>query len=416
VCGLTETLDRLTHQAHSELDNVAETLFFIGDGLQRAGIDGCFNLLTPQRWKPENLLSLGREAVRWSIQLSKLLSPDQAQLAWQELRNKLEVFILVKNLPAILRLPSDRFVPLPELLEKSYSVSPFASLWAVEGLGHYYADIYWQHKGVPRGLLLEENAPVPEKSLLMLHAGMGLAFADRMLGTLTSQASPKEVRSALEDFLFLCRTNARAGYLGAAIESLGLVTRDFYPDLLSRVEQQLIQIGAEFLGNFWHGVGRALYFSREYFLPFLRTVWSGIDRETTSARDRLSATAGLSWAVTLVNMRQPSTMESILRSYIEHSDLTAGFTNGAVSAILVRADCTPDASFTSSFVDHRPNDQELLAEWELLITGPSRRALDIYYPILKQQGALDQVFRYQDLPALVSSLQRNNYQPRAVTD
>jgi hypothetical protein len=402
--------DILSHQAQSELGTITQTLFFMGDGLQRAATDGFFDLLRPQTWMPGNILRLGSDALRQGVQLSRILLPDQANLAWQELKNKLEVFILVKNLESILHLPTGQFIPLPQLVEKAYTVSPFSALWAVEGLGHYYTDMYWKTKGVPHGLLSEEQAPVPPKSLLMLHAGMGLAFADRLLGNLTSQATGDQVRSTLEYFLTLCRNNSRPGYLGAAIESLGLVTRDFYSDLVQRVEQQLRQIAPEFLGFFWHGVGRALYFSREYFMPVLRTVWSGVDTEVSNASDRLSAMAGLTWAVTLVNMRQPAIMENMVRSYIENSDLTEGFTNGVMSSIIMRADTTPDASFTSTFYQHRPraNDPRLAATWQNRIAIPAQVALHTYYPVLQQHHALDQVFRYQDLAALCAYLQQHN--------
>jgi hypothetical protein len=404
--ALPEVLDVLTHQAHRELDTVSETLFFMGDGLQRAAVDVFFNLFRQQTWTPGNVFRVSCDTVNRSLQLARLLLPDQAHLAWQELRNKLDVFILVKNLSSVLGLPSDRFLPLPELVAKAYAVSHFSSLWAVEGLGHYYADIYWERRGVPQGLLSEEQAPVPAKSLLMLHAGIGLSFADRLLGTLTSQASPDQVRGVLEYFLILCRSNSRKGYLGAAVESLGLVTRDFYPDLLPLVEQQLRQVGPEFTGYFWHGVGRALYFSREHFLPVLQTVWSSVDTEAINAPDRLNAMAGLSWAITLVNMCQPAIMENSVRLYLEHSDLADGFTNGVISAIIMRTDTTPDAPFTPAFYQHRTNpyDRELAVCWERLIRRPSEIALDTYYPVLRQHGALDEIFHYQDQESLVSQL------------
>lgn len=409
-CALTDTLDLLTNQAHREFDNATEALFYIGDGLQRAAIDGCFNLFRGQTWTPSHLLRLSAEAVRQTVHFSRLLFPNQTRLAWQELRNKLEVFILVRNLPSILGLPSDRLVPLPELVAKAYAVSPFAALWAVEGLGHYYADMYWTHRGVPSGLLLEEQASVPTKSLLMLHAGLGLSFADRVLGTLTSQASPEQVRDALQYFLLLCRTNSRPGYLGAAVESLGLVTRDFYAEQLPCVDEQLRETAPEFLGYFWHGVGRALYFSLQYFLPFLRPVWSGAVHEARTEPDRLSAVAGLSWAVTLVNMGNPATMENVVQSYADKSSITNAFTNGIMSAIIVREECTPNLPLISSFCNHQPcsNDADLLNEWELRIADPCRTALSHYYPRLKQANVLDQVFRYQDLAKVVSELESPN--------
>ncbi len=403
---LTEALEILTHRVQSELGNVTQSLFFMGDGLQRAMTDAFFDLFRVDTWAPDNIFRLSSEAMRAPVLLSQFLQPQQLNLAWQELKNKLEVFILVKNLPSMLQLPPHQLIPLPQLVDKAYMVQPFQALWAVEGLGHYYADIYWEQKGVPQELLFEEQAQVPEKSLLMLHAGLGLSFADRLLGKLTAEASAEEIRGAVQYFLTLCKSNCRKGYLGAAVESLGLVTRDFYPDLLHKVDQQLRQVGPEFLGYFWHGVGRALYFSRQYFLPILRTVWSGVDAEAGNAPDRLSAMAGLSWAVTMVNLRQPEIMENVVRSTSEPWHLADGFTNGVISSLIMRVDTTPDAPFVPAFYRHRPRDRGLAAKWEQRISGPARAALQTYYPVLREHRVLDQVFRYQDLAALVSYVQQ----------
>jgi len=401
---LQQLLDMLTHQAQSELGDISQSLFFMGDGLQRSMVNGFFDLLRPATWSPVNLLRLGTDTVRGTMQLSRLLQPDQLNLAWQELRNKLEVFVLVKNLSNILHLPPHEFIPLPQLVEKAYSMPAFQALWAVEGLGHYYADIYWEQKGVPQGLLFEEQAPVPEKSLLMLHAGIGLAFADRLLGNLTSETSDAELGSVLEYFFTLCVNNCRKGYLGAAVESLGLVTRDFYPDFLQRNDRYIRATRPEFLGFFWHGVGRALYFSRQFFLPALRSVWSGVDEEAHNAADRLSAMAGLSWAVTMVNLRQPAIMANVVRSHIEDGPLADGFTNGVVSSLIMRTDTTPGETFITAFYQAQPDlrDQATATAWEKRITQPSRMGLETYYPALRRDHALDQVFRYQDLASLVA--------------
>src|SRR5262249_16879385 len=158
------------------------------------------------------------------------------------------------------------------------------------------------------------------------------------LGSLTSQATAAQVRSAVQYFLALCTNNCRKGYMGAAVESLGLVTRDFYPDLVPAVDRQLREVGPQFLGFFWHGVGRALSFSRQYFLPVLRTVWSGVDSEAHNAPDKLNAMAGLSWAVTMVNLRQPAIMENVVRSNADEGPLAGGFTNGVTSSLIMRID------------------------------------------------------------------------------
>ena len=153
-----------------------------------------------------------------------------------------------------------------------------------------------------------------------------------------------------------------------------------------------------------------MYFSRQYFLPILRTVWIGVDSEASNAPDRLSAMAGLAWGVTMVNLRQPIIVGNIVRSYFEHSDLAEGFTNGVVSSLIMRTETTPGTPMVEAFYQHHPNtaDRNLDLAWEQRVTGPSRKALHSYYPVLKQRRALDQVFRYQDLAALVSYLQQQN--------
>ena len=412
---MAETFDMLTHAAELQLGLVTEspsawgTAFYLGDGLQRAVTDGVFDLFKPQTWNPANLWRLSSQALQQTVKLSTLLDPKHATVAWQELRNKLEVFALVANLSSILKLPANQVIPLPELVQKAYALSPFSALWAVEGVGHYYTDTYWTQKGIPHSLLSEANAHVPKESLLMLHAGMGLAFASRLLDTLSLDApSVTQTRAILQQFVSLCQDNARPGYVGAAIESLGLVTRDFYPELLEVVNQQFVEVGPELAGFFWHGVGRALYFSREYFLPVLSTVWEGIDEEVQNCPDRESAMAGLAWAVTLVNMRQPAVMEHVLRSQTRRSPQAHGFTNGVVSTIIMRQDTTPNATFISEFCRHRAADRQMAAIWDARITKSCTVALQKYYPALKEHQALDQVFRYQDLATLISSLRQQS--------
>jgi hypothetical protein len=414
---LTGLLDQLTHAAATQLGLVTEspsilgTVFYLGDGLQRSVTDGIFDLFQPKTWSPANLLHLTSEAIRQTVQITGLLDPEQAKLAWQELRNKLEIFLLVKNLSSKLGLPAGQFIPLPELVEKAYTLSPFEALWAVEGLGHYYTDMYLEQKGVPNGLLSEAQATVPSKSLLMLHAGMGLAFADRLLDTLEPDVpSESQTAAVLKQFISLCENNSRPGYMGAAIESLGLVTRDFHPDSMDVVQRQFQKIAPQLAGFFWHGVGRGFYFSREYFLPVLSTVSNAVDEEVRNCADRESAMAGLAWAVTVVNMQQPAIMENILRSCSRHSHMVEGFTNGVVSSIIMRADTTPDVQFLQAFYQHQPgsNKREAAVAWEHLISAPTQVALQNYYPVLRQHHALDQIFRYHDLAALVSYLQQHN--------
>jgi len=404
---LTAALETLAHQAQSQLGPLTQTAFFIGDGLQRAFTDGIFDALQPRTWSPCSLMRMGSQLVHQSARLSRLLVPKDGQLAWQELTNKVEVFALVKNLSSILELPEGELFPLPTLVDKAYARPAFEALWAVEGVGHYYTEEYCRRHGPPQGLLLEANAPVPAKSLLMLHAGMGLCFADRIIGGLTTESTPGEVRDALEQFVELCGDNSRQGYLGAAIESLGIVTRDFYPDLFKLVTQQFRLVAPEFTGFYWHGIGRAIYFSRKFFIPRFFSTWSDVDHEANGEAARLGVMAGLSWAFTLVNMRQPEIVETGLRSYADDSPRGKAFSNGVCSCVIMRTDTTPAEPFVSAFYRRRPSPQtsELASAWDRQISEPAITGIYSYYPVLSRHFALDQVFRHQDLGELVEHLQ-----------
>lgn len=402
---LTSTLDIATHQTVFNLGNIPQTLYYLGDGLQQAFADELFDLVNPETWRPASLLRWTSEIARESLQGARIAIPGKtSRSAWAELRNKTEIFFQVRTLSNILKLSPDQLLPLPELVARAYTLSPFLALWAVEGLGQYYTTTYWKLKGLPDKLLWEENAPVPEKSLLMLHAGLGLSIANRLLTTVSSASPTRKIRDVLLRIIQLCKNNSREGYLGAAIESLGLVTRDFYPAMGQVVHQVLSQIAPELTGFFWHGYGRALYFSFSYFLPVLRSAWGAVDNEVGGLPDELSAMAGLTWAVTLVNMRQPEIMEGVLQTYIQGSRLMDGFVNGVASAITMRQDTTPNEPFVSAFIHYRPKDQHLAELWTKCITQAGNRAINTYQPVLKRNKALDQVFRYQDLDQLAERL------------
>lgn len=402
-------LDRLTHLAQSELGSAGQMAFFLGDGLQRAFTDFAFDLLHPRAWTPDVLLRILRTGARRSIHLSTHLSPEHLRRSWEELSNKLEVFALVKNIAQTLGLSSpaaSRFIPLQELVSLAYDLPAFQALWAVEGLGHYYAELHYAHSGDPKNLLSDSWTDIPDESLLMLHAGMGLSFADRLLGTLSPDSvSVDDTNRAVIRFLSLCKDNSREGYMGAAIESLGLETRTFYPELIRVVYEQLSKVAPELTGFFWHGAGRALYFSRRYFLPALSTLWSDIGQEITTYADPQSATAGLAWAIVLVNMRQPDVIDGILNTQMGGSASNQAFINGAVSSLIVREATTPGTPLIPHLIRYCPSRNFRNATfWKKAIADPGSTAVHTYYPILSHSHALDQVFQYQDLAGLVSRL------------
>jgi enamine deaminase RidA (YjgF/YER057c/UK114 family) len=407
---LINTLDILTREAFNQLGSTTQNIFFVGDGIQRAAISNAFDLLDPRTWAPDNVLRMTSMIVRQAGRISKLFtSPQASHLAWHELQNKIEVFLLVRNLASVLGITQDGAIDLPRLVEKAYSLPPFQALWALEGLGHDYAASVWRLHGPQKRLLWEEKAVVPESSLLMLHAGLGLFLADSLLGSetppLVPHSSASRFSAVIETFVTLARDNARQGYLGPVIESLGLTTRELYPEMVDPVHRALNECAPELIGYYWHGVGRSLYFSRRYFLPVLSTVWAGIDSEIRNAAEQQHAMAGLAWGVILVNMRQPEIIEAMLCDNIANSPLQDGFANGVASSIIMRQNTTPDAPFIGSLCAHRPLDQRVTALWDRLVSTPCELGLDRYYPVLEKHHVLGEVFRYHDLAEFTARIE-----------
>ena len=328
-----------------------------------------------------------------------LLPVRDGLLAWRELANKLRVYRLVRHAGAEVGLPPPgRPLDLPALVERAYALGEYAALWAVEGLGHDYAVRRWPAAGpAPRDLLTEGAAAgLPAASLTMLHAGLGLAFAERLLGELPRAAPEDRLRRTVAEVLRLCRANARPGYAGAAVESLGLVTRFFHGRRVAAVNGALRALGEEAAREwFWHGVGRCLYFLPVCFVPVGDVTWRPFRmarREAPDGAALANAVAGLGWAVTLVNMRQPAVMDR--RLLARHGDeLTRlpGFANGVASALLVRQDTTPGTGLAARFLAARASAEG----WEPLVREPARRALRDLGPRLRDEGRLEDVFRVQ---------------------
>ena len=279
----TEAFDAATQATGSQLGDMMQSMFQVGDDLQREMTDMMLNMLNPRRTAKTT-----SEIVQWSTEMAKSLS---GPLAWQELRNKLTVFNLVYQIPKTLNLPDEPPYPeLSELVERAYALDEYPSLWAVEGLGHYYGDTFFKRKIVPQNALTEAD-DLPDGSLTMLHAGLGMAIAQHFLNGLNHLSSQSDIRQALRQIILLCKENSKPGYEGAAIESLGLISRSgaFYgdtrPDEMVQIISHLLEeMDPEAYGYFWHGVGRSIYFSPINFLPGYGAIWHPIEmirREAT---------------------------------------------------------------------------------------------------------------------------------------
>jgi len=342
--------------------------------------------------------------------VSFLIPGRKASVIATECRNKCKIMALVQGLESY--VDPQGGIPLETIVEKCYALGPFPALWAVEGAGKDLAESRMARDLNPRELLPDAQLDRKwDKALLMLHAGMGLGFAKYYVERLPSSASDDQVRNAVTRTVELCRNNSRQGYYGAAIESLGLVSRFLgSAAFCRRVHHALGECASDSVGFFWRGVGRAVYFHPLNFMPgFVRPCRAIHMCETEAPNPEMKEAmlAGVAWAMTVVNMTHPQVMEWILENHDDYFSGSPGFFNGVVSSIVMRYDTTPDDPRIMQFRNHRPNpgNPVLCGLWSSRIKGSLETAMNWVYPVLKRCNQLDQVFRYQSLPALAARLE-----------
>jgi hypothetical protein len=341
----------------------------------------------------------------WAVSL--FIPGRKRKLALLEARNKALIMGLVTHVETVFP-PRGTYKPLLELVNKCYAMGTFPALWAVEGLGNYYAETFRDRRLPIEKLLTDPTLEVlPAKSLTMLHAGIGLSFAKRSLEGLKVDSSPALLRNALQEFIRLCDGSSRPGYAGAAYESLGLVTLILHSPEMARVlDKHLAEMNPLVAEYMWRGAGRALYFHPKNFIPGIKHPSRGIQicREI-APHDKAfrNLRAGIAWATTVVNMRHPGIMESVLLHQGKEDPDREFFVDGVVSAMIMRYDTSPDDSCISPFIEHQPDrsDPLLCDLWDRDIRKPCRFALDIAYPALIRGNRLEEVFRYKKLVDLV---------------
>jgi hypothetical protein len=330
---------------------------------------------------------------------------------WRELDNKFEAFRLFQYADRELGGPVDR-LPLDEVVRRALTLETFRAIWILEGVGQIRAAA--SNLSV-RGMLTEgSGSNLPDRAMIPLHAGMGTAFGEKLLGALGPNPAAPEVRRAVEEFVGLCRANCRPGWEDACMEPLGLVARCLYPHLLSAVSAAMEGVSPDLRGLFWHGVGRSLYFVPTNFLPIpgahgrmLRSAAA----EGGRVEDRRQALAGLIWAVTLVNLPQPAVIRSLLPICWEMK-MQAEFRNGLISALLVWRHMAPgDLRHLVHYSRPLPAPDPNAVLWKAWVEAPTRDALENIFPGLDRANRIPALYSYRTAEELremseVSSGQR----------
>jgi hypothetical protein len=332
-----------------------------------------------------------------------------AAIAYRECKNKCKIMMLVQNLQSY--VDPEGKTPLQTIVEKCYALGSFPALWAIEGTGKDMAETAMKRNENPVGLLTNETLdPKWDGAWLMLHAGMGLGFAKHFADKLKSDYTDEDVTAMVRKVVDLNRANSRPGYYGAAIESMGLVSRFLKNTAFCRkVHANLTEYAPDSVGFFWRGVGRSVYFHPLNFMPgFVRPCRAihMAELEAPNLEMKETMLSGISWPMAIVNMTDPIVMEWVLENHDDYFSGSPGFFTGVVAAVVMRFDTTQDDPLIQQFMNHKPNpnNRTLCGLWNSKIKGSVQTALDTIYPVLKKTGHLDQVFKYQSLPALAARL------------
>jgi hypothetical protein len=409
--SLASSLDAVSHAIEEQF----------GSGFQRAYRTGSALALAPLEGLPSSELNRAMQSFVMQpmvFQSMKLMMPQMvasisafipgrdATLARQECEAKMEVMQLVQDVRKICP-DKDVHVPLDEIVAKGYALGSYPALWAVEGIGHDLVESR-HHRGESLTELLTspEVGQLPDASLTMLHAGIGLGLAELALEGLRPDSPADKMDAALRKFLDECTSSSRPGYLGCALESLGLVTRHFYGhSMVLAVDARLETIDAALRGFFWHGVGRAVYFSPENMVPGMSSPWPAVSMcERLAPHDlaRDNMMAGVAWGMTMVNLKQPVVLEGFLQKHGLGFGDSDAFINGVTSSLIMRKDTTPDEEHITALLRYESasSDSRLETLWNRIFKQAAPKALDEHYPAIKQKGRLGEIFRFQSLAEL----------------
>ena len=389
--------------------------FQFGDKAQSALATLASDAMSLKMLNPSYMMRVVCDVLQGSTDAFDAVGTEGARdLLKEQFQNTGDVIGFVNHSDAPSKFASDGSYPLEEQVDKCYSRGDYPALWLVEGLGERYAHAYLDAGWETRDLLTNARAAaLPEKTQLMMHAGAGIAFAKHEIDKLTPWSSETEVLDALKRFLERVRESSMAGYEGAALESLGLVTRTWYPQLVRLISNNLLALDSDAAEYFWHGAGRAMYFSPMYMLPGL-SAWDAADQEPPDEVARLNARAGVAWAFTIVNIRQPAIAANFLRYKSSRISDNDAYTNGLTSTLIMAGDMVPGHVYVSEFCQFQPDADEpaQVEGWAKHIGDDMHDKVEQYRDALKTHHALGEVFRFHALPQFVADLDLEARDPR----
>jgi hypothetical protein len=319
--------------------------------------------------QPSDLLELTLGMLGDSAEMaSALVAGRQAETNLREFQNKLHGLEWFGYVTSRANLPAD--APLEDWLQRVECLNYDDRPWAAEGAGYQSARLAWLADNLGDRL----RGDLPQWSLIVLHTGLGMLLGERIMENVVKSG---DLVQALARFCQLSIAHSRPGYEGCAIEPIGLVARTLYPQRIPEIDRIFANAAPDLREYFWHGIGRATYFSPVNFMPVGLSGMRAISMVREQAPDevtRSNAVAGAAWAFTLVNLRTPEVMSLLLREHGGELLADPAFANGVRSALTI-------------WKELQPQDPALQ---RLLNILPPRLA-----PPEVREAALGAVFRYR---------------------
>lgn len=351
---------------------------------------------------------------------------------WWELRNKAQAYWLVR-----LRRPTPRGMSLGDLVARVYEREAETVPFRLERLCYDFVNAGWRRGGEPRALLAG-GAALPEEALVLLHSGLGMALARRLLRPLGARSPAADLDARMQRFMALVRDNSRPDLEPVAIEAAGPIVRMFLPRLRVGVARWMRAAAPEREGFYWHGVGRGAYFLPASLLPLagaMRHALMVCRREPPDAATRLDALAGLAFAVAMINWDQPWLIERLLGllaggpgevdesgkvrepgetdepgevdepGKIDEPGEIDAFASGVVACVLARRITVPDSP-PPPLLAYTPPDVASRGRaelWDGRVRQPCAAALAQLYPLLVARGQLSGFARFQRLAPLLAA-------------
>lgn len=403
-------LYRSTRHTIEEFGDPAAVAFIAGSEYQSKFINMMFDLFSPKALDPGHWMKVTeRVLAQGKLAAEATMGRDEST---RQAKNTRYVFTLVRNNPEKLGIPKTGEFDLATYMDKAYDIGDFENIWTVEGLGHVYTQRVWKLKWNlsedAHDIMSEgQAAHMPAKSLTMMHAGLGLGLAESLLRQLTIDSSTKDTERVVKLFIKLCHNNSREGYEGCALESLGLVTRVFNYPMVDKVQKVLADLDDRAWQFFWRGAGRALYFTPGHMLQPLYSPWIAAEEEAPNDRALDILKAGISWPTNIVNMRHPEIFEDVIKRHGKDEEKHGTIAHGVAASTTMACDITPDHPLVHQYIDYEPksSDSEVKRLWKKLVHDQAYKALHRFQPVLSKHKKLEEVFRFQNLDALVDSLE-----------